>query len=79
MKHRQDVAFRLSIILIILIILIMEKNQNQNQKLWHSLRSCRFKSKSKGKSMNNAFAMLMLFEKQKLQYFARRHSLNTNI
>jgi len=30
--------------------------------------------------MNNAFAMLMLFEKQKLQYFARRHSLkNINI
>jgi hypothetical protein len=25
--------------------------------------------------MNNAFAMLMLFEKQKHQYFTRRHSL----
>jgi hypothetical protein len=50
-------------------IIKKEKNQNkrQNQRLWHSLRSCRFKSKSKGKSINNAFAMLMLFQKQKLQ------------
>jgi len=43
------------------------QNQNQNQKLWHSLRSCRFKSKSKVKSIDNVFAALILFEKQKLQ------------
>jgi hypothetical protein len=53
------------------------RKSSQNQRLWHSLRSCRFKSKSKSKSIDNAFAMLMLFEKQKHQYFARRHSLKT--
>ncbi|MGL5403463.1 MAG: hypothetical protein ACRC9I_06775 [Acinetobacter sp.] len=29
--------------------------------------------------MDIAFAMLMLFEKQKLQYFARRHSLKITV
>ena len=53
----------------ILKILKKEKKQNQrqNQRLWHSLRSCRFKSKSKVKSIDNVFAALILFEKQKLQ------------
>ena len=61
----------------ILKILKKEKKQNQrqNQRLWHSLRSCRFKSKSKVKSIDNVFAALILFEKQKLQCVARRHSL----
>ena len=65
----------------ILKILKKEKKQNQrqNQRLWHSLRSCRFKSKSKVKSIDNVFAALILFEKQKLQYFARRHSLKITV
>jgi hypothetical protein len=42
------------------------QNQRQNQRLWHSLRSCRFKSKNKVKSIDNVFATLILFEKQKL-------------
>ena len=48
------------------IFKIFKKEKNQNQRLWHSLRSCRFKSKSKGKSIDNVFATLILFEKQKL-------------
>ena len=36
-----------------------------------------FKSKIKSKTIDIAFAMLMLFDKQKLQCDARRHSLNT--
>jgi len=35
--------------------------------------------KSKSKNTNNAFASLMLFEKQKHQYLARRHSLKITI
>ena len=38
------------------------QNQNQNQRLWHSLRSCRFKSKSKVKSIDNVFAALILLK-----------------
>ena len=57
------------------IFKIFKKERNQSQQLWHSLRSCRFKSKSKS---NNAFALLMLFFKnQEHQYVARRHSLIT--
>ena len=39
----------------------LKKGKNQNQRLWHSLRSCRFKSKSKSKSIYNVFATLILF------------------
>ena len=35
-----------------------------------------FQEQKQSQNINNAFAMLMLFEKQKHQYFARRHSLN---
>ena len=38
------------------------QNQNQNQRLWYSLRSCRFKSKSKVKSIDNVFAALILLK-----------------
>ena len=47
------------------IFKILKKGKNQNQRLWHSLRSCRFKSKNKVKSIDNVFATLILFEKQK--------------
>ena len=39
-----------------------KENQEQNQRLWHSLRSCLFEKQR---------------QKQKHQYIARRHSLNT--
>ena len=34
-----------------------------------------FQKQNQDQKINNAFAMLMLFEEQKHQYFARRHSL----
>ena len=34
-----------------------------------------FQKQNQKKNINNAFAMLMLFEDQEHQYFARRHSL----
>ena len=36
-----------------------------------------FQKQKKKKNINNAFAMLMLFEDQEHQYFACRHSLIT--
>ena len=36
-----------------------------------------FQEQNQKQNLDNAFASLMLFEKQKLQYFARRHSLRT--
>ena len=36
-----------------------------------------FQKQNQKKNINNAFAMLMLFEDQEHQYFARRHSLIT--
>ena len=36
---------------------------------------CIYDQGFKKQNMNNAFAMLMLFDEQKHQYFARRHSL----
>ncbi|AXQ20669.1 hypothetical protein D9K79_17915 [Acinetobacter cumulans] len=38
---------------------------------------CIYDQGFKKQNMNNAFAMLMLFDEQKHQYFARRHSLIT--
>jgi len=38
---------------------------------------CIYDQGFKKQNMNNAFAMLMLFDEQKHQYFARRHSLRS--
>ena len=38
-----------------------------------------FQKQKQSQNIDNAFAILMLFEKQKPQYFARRHSLITLI
>ena len=42
-----------------------------------SLVSFQEQKQEQEQNIDNAFAMLMLFEEQKHQYFARRHSLNS--